>query len=120
MVLGDKRKFLTALLVPDFEALRPWARGQGVIFASDEELVRAPEVKKLFAGEVEPVNAKLARYERIQSWGLVPAEFTIEGGELTPTQKVKRRDQTQVQDTIDRLYPKRTRPAAATERSSGR
>ena len=105
VVLGDKRKFLTALLVPDFEALRPWARGQGVEFASDEELVQAPEVKKLFAGEVEPVNAKLARYERIQSWGLIPAEFTIEGGELTPTQKVKRRViNTKYKDTIDRLY----------------
>jgi long-chain acyl-CoA synthetase len=105
VVLGDKRKFLTALLVPDFEALRPWARGQGVDFADDEQLIAAPQVKKLFAGEVEPVNAKLARYERIQSWGLVPVEFTIEGGELTPTQKVKRRViNSKYKDTIDRLY----------------
>jgi long-chain acyl-CoA synthetase len=105
VVLGDKRKFLTALLVPDFDALRPWARAQGVSFANDDELVKAAPVRKLFAGEVEPVNAKLARYERIQAWDLIPAEFTIEGGELTPTQKVKRRIiNTKYKDVIDTLY----------------
>jgi long-chain acyl-CoA synthetase len=105
VVLGDKHKFLTALLVPDFDALRPWARGQGVAFGSDEELVAAPQVRQLIAGEVEPVNAKLARYERIQAWDLIPAEFTIEGGELTPTQKVKRRIiNSKYKDKIDALY----------------
>ncbi|HEV8238248.1 MAG TPA: long-chain fatty acid--CoA ligase [Thermoanaerobaculia bacterium] len=105
VVLGDKRKFLTALVVPDFDALRPWARAQGVSFANDEELVKAPQVRKLIAAEVEPVNAKLARYERIQAWDLIPAEFTIEGGELTPTQKVKRRIiNTKYKDVIDALY----------------
>ncbi len=105
VVLGDRRKFLTALLVPDFEALRPWARAAGVSFANDEELVKAPGVRKLFAAEVEPVNAKLARYERIQAWDLAPAEFTIETGELTPTQKVKRRViNTKYKELIDGLY----------------
>jgi long-chain acyl-CoA synthetase len=105
VVIGDKRKFLAALLVPDFEALRPWARGQGVTFGSDEELVKAPEVRKLLAAEIEPVNAKHARYERIQAWDLLPAEFTLEGGELTPTQKIKRRVvHNKYKDTIDRMY----------------
>jgi len=105
VVLGDKHKFLTALLVPDFDALRPWARVQGVAFTSDEELVEAPQVRQLIAGEVEPVNAKLARYERIQAWDLIPTEFTIEGGELTPTQKVKRRIiNSKYKDKIDALY----------------
>ncbi len=89
--------------MPDFEALRPWARAQGVAFATDEELVKAPQVRQLIAAEVEPVNAKLARYERIQAWDLIPAEFTIEGGELTPTQKVKRRViNSKYKDEIDR------------------
>jgi len=105
VVLGDRRKFLSALLVPDFEALRPWARGQGIEFANDDELVRAPKVRALFAGEVAPVNDKLARYERIQAWDLIPNEFTLEGGELTPTQKVKRRVINQkYKDVIDRVY----------------
>ena len=105
VVLGDRRKFLSALLVPDFEALRPWARGQGVQFANDAELVAAPQVRALFAAEVAPVNEKLARYERIQAWDLIPQEFTLEGGELTPTQKVKRRViNTKYKDVIDRVY----------------
>ena len=91
VVIGDRRQFLAALLVPDFEALRPWARGQGMAVTSDEELVAAPQVRTLFAAEVEPVNGKLARYEQIRAWDLIPVEFTLEGGELTPTQKVKRR-----------------------------
>jgi long-chain acyl-CoA synthetase len=105
VVVGDRKKFLTALIVPDFDALRPWARGQGVTFSSDEELVKAPQVRKLLGDEIEPVNAKHARYERIQAWDLMPAEFTIEGGELTPTQKIKRRViNTKYKDVLDRLY----------------
>jgi long-chain acyl-CoA synthetase len=105
VVLGDKHKFLTALIVPDFDALRPWARGQGIAFGSDEALVKTPQVRQLIAGEIEPVNAKLARYERIQAWDLIPTEFTIEGGELTPTQKVKRRIiNSKYKDKIDALY----------------
>ena len=48
-------------------------------------------MRKLLAAEIAPVNDKLAKYEQIKAWDLVPQEFTLEGGELTPTQKVKRR-----------------------------
>jgi long-chain acyl-CoA synthetase len=105
VVIGDRRKFLSALVVPDFEALRPWARAQGIEFADDAQLVAAPAVRELFAREIAPVNDKLARYERIQMWDLAPAEFTLEGGELTPTQKVKRRVvNTKYKELIDRMY----------------
>jgi long-chain acyl-CoA synthetase len=105
VVIGDRRKFLSALVVPDFEALRPWARAQGIEFADDAQLVAAPAVRELFAREIAPVNDKLARYERIQVWDLAPAEFTLEGGELTPTQKVKRRVvNTKYKGLIDRMY----------------
>ena len=105
VVIGDRRKFLSALIVPDFEALRPWAESQGITFADDAELVAAPAVRDLIAREIAPVNDKLARYERVQTWDLVPNEFTLEGGELTPTQKVKRRViNTKYKDRIDALY----------------
>jgi long-chain acyl-CoA synthetase len=105
VVIGDKRKFLAALVVPDFDALRPWARAQGVAFADDAQLVEAAAVRELLAKEIAPVNDKLARYERIQTWDLVANEFTLEGGELTPTQKVKRRViNTKYKDQIDRMY----------------
>jgi long-chain acyl-CoA synthetase len=105
VVIGDQRKFLSALIVPDFEALRSWAKSEGVSFAHDQELVADPKVKDLFAREIEPVNGKLARYERIHAWELLAQELTLETGELTPTQKVKRRViDDKYREVIDRLY----------------
>ncbi len=90
-MIGDRRKFLSALLVPDFENLKTWAESSGVGTADREALVASPEVRALFAEEVATVNKELARYEQIHAWELLPDEFTIETGELTPTQKIKRR-----------------------------
>lgn len=105
VVIGDRRKFLSALIVPDFEALAVWAGDRGIADASPAALVANPEVRKLLGDEVESVNRRLAHYEQIVKWDLLPEEFTIEGGELTPTQKVKRRviDQ-KYGDQIDAMY----------------
>ena len=105
VVIGDRRKFLSALLVPDFEALKPWAERQGVSAASNDALIQAPQVRALFKEEVEKVNTGLASFEKIVAWELLPNEFTLETGELTPTQKVKRRVVNQKYgDVIERLY----------------
>ncbi|RPH57742.1 long-chain fatty acid--CoA ligase [bacterium] len=105
VVIGDRRKFLSALLVPDFEALKPWAERQGVSVASNDALIHAPQVEALFKEEVERVNAGLASFEKIVAWELLPDEFTLETGELTPTQKVKRRVINQKYgDVLERLY----------------
>ena len=93
VVIGDRRKFLAALLVPDFEALSAWAGRQGI---ADGDMPRRrpgqdPQVRALIDQEVAAVNKGLARYEQIVAWELLPDEFTLETGELTPTQKVKRR-----------------------------
>lgn len=104
VVIGDRRQYLIALLVPDFEALNPWAAKQGLPGAA-AELLATPEVRELVRREVETVNSQLARYEQIRSWELLPAEFTLEGGELTPTQKVKRRViHDKYGEVIERLY----------------
>jgi long-chain acyl-CoA synthetase len=108
VVIGDRRKFLSALLVPDFEALKPWAEKQGFGGGSAGDmtaLLAHPEVRALYEGEVQAVNKGLAHYEQISAWELLPAEFTLESGELTPTQKVKRRVvYKKYGDVIDRLY----------------
>lgn len=91
VVIGDRRKYLSALLVPDFEALKGWAAEKGLGDKPSEELIREPALRELVAGEVETVNQDLAGYEQIVAWELLPQELTLEGGELTPTQKVKRR-----------------------------
>ena len=105
VVIGDRRKFLSALLVPDFEALKPWAEKQGVHAADNEALIADPKVKELIGHEVAAVNANLAGFEKIVAWELLPNEFTLETGEITPTLKVKRRVVNQKYGPIiDRLY----------------
>ena len=104
VVIGDRRQFLVALLVPDFETLVPWAEKQGLPTAP-AELVATPQVRDLVREEVEAINTQLARYEQVRNWALLPAEFTLETGELTPTQKVKRRVVNEKYgEIIERLY----------------
>jgi long-chain acyl-CoA synthetase len=105
VVIGDRRKFLSALLVPDFEVLRVWADEQGIEETDPAKLVRDHRVRELILGEVRGVNEDLARYEQVQAWELLPDTFSIETGELTPTQKVKRRVIVdKYGNVIDRLY----------------
>jgi long-chain acyl-CoA synthetase len=104
VVIGDRRKFLSALLVPDFEALKSWAQKNGTT-GDVPALLGSPQVRALYEAEVQAVNKGLAHYEQISAWELLPADFTLETGELTPTQKVKRRVvYKKYADVIDRLY----------------
>jgi long-chain acyl-CoA synthetase len=105
VVIGDRRKFLSALLVPDFDALKSWAERQGLASTDPQELIANSAFRELIGKEVNTVNAGLAGFERVVAWELLPNEFTLETGELTPTQKVKRRVINQKYgEVIDRLY----------------
>ena len=105
VVIGDRRKFLSALLVPDFEALKPWAERQGIGASRNQELIQDARVRALIAQEVATVNSGLASFEKIVAWEMLPDEWTLETGELTPTQKVKRRVINQkYSDVLERLY----------------
>jgi len=105
VVIGDRRKFLSALLVPDFEALKPWAERQGIGAGSNQDLIQDARVRALISQEVANVNSGLASFEKIQAWDLLSEEWTLETGELTPTQKVKRRVINQKYgDILERLY----------------
>jgi long-chain acyl-CoA synthetase len=107
VVIGDRRKYLAALLVPDFEALKAWAERNGLGGRDVPALLADPKVRALFEAEVAAVNKGLAHYEQVVAWELVPQEFTLETGELTPTQKVKRRVINQKYgEAIERLYAK--------------
>jgi len=104
VVVGDKRQFLSALLVPDFEAFATWAAAEN-LGGSLAEQIAHPKTRALFKAEVDAVNARLARYEQLRSFEIVPNDFTIEGGELTPTLKVKRRVvQKKYKDLLDKVY----------------
>ncbi|MGE5235759.1 MAG: AMP-dependent synthetase/ligase [Acidobacteriota bacterium] len=90
-VIGDERRFVSALIVPAFPALEDHARARGIPFASRAELIASPQVLALYQERLDAHNRDLARFEQIRKFTLLPAEFTVAGGEITPTLKVKRR-----------------------------
>ncbi|MEW6365347.1 MAG: long-chain fatty acid--CoA ligase [Acidobacteriota bacterium] len=105
IVLGDKRKFCCALIVPTFEKLEAWAGAKGIAFRDRDELVRNKQVLDYMLAEVNRMTPHLAQFERIKKIALLPRDFTIEDGEITPTMKVKRAAvDKKYRDVIDRLY----------------
>jgi long-chain acyl-CoA synthetase len=105
VIVGNRRNFPAALVVPNFESLEAWARAKGVPFKSREELIQRPEVVALYEQAIEEMTPDLAQFEKIKKIALLPREFTLEAGELTPTLKVKRRVvEEKFKDVIDRLY----------------
>ncbi|MEK6288550.1 MAG: long-chain fatty acid--CoA ligase [Acidobacteriota bacterium] len=91
VIVGDKRKYVSALIVPDFERLRAWAKEQGVPTSDKRELIADRRVVDMIKADVNRLTRELADYERVKRIGLLAEEFSIDGGELTPTLKVKRR-----------------------------
>ena len=105
IVLGDKRKYVCALLVPDFERVRAWAKSQGIDPTDKQGLVDDRRVLDLAKAEVTRLTRGLADYEKVKRVALLPTEFTIDGGELTPTLKVRRRIvEEKYQELIESLY----------------
>jgi len=90
-VIGDSKKFISALIVPQFEILERWAKNKGIETLENKELVNHPEVIKLFDDIISKINLKFPRYEQIKKYHLLSNNFSVETGELTPTLKMKRR-----------------------------
>lgn len=89
-VIGDSRKYVTAIIIPAFEALKEYARKKKIEFKSIEDLIRNSEIIKLIAERIEKLQEGLAHFEKIQKFTLLGHEFTIENGELTNTLKIRR------------------------------
>lgn len=91
MVIGDRRKYCTAVVVPAFEVLEKWAASNNVSYNSRKELSQLPEVRELVRLEIDGVNENLASFETIKDFILTEDVFSIETGELTPSLKIKRK-----------------------------
>lgn len=91
VLLGDRRKFPIALLVPNFERLESWAKEAGLRWTSRDELVRRPEVEAYLAGEAKKNLRDLAQFEVPKRFLVLAKDFSIEGGELTPKLSVRRK-----------------------------
>ena len=104
-LIGDRRKYASVIISPHFPLLEDWARANGVTFSNYQELVASVKVRDLYRGIVEDVNKKLAQFETIKKILIVPDEFTVAGGEITPTLKLKRRIiEAKYKQQIEELY----------------
>jgi long-chain acyl-CoA synthetase len=105
VLIGSERKFPAALIVPVWEQLESYCKLKGIEVQSRSELCRHPRIIDLLQRQINALTPNLARYEKIKKVALIENEFTIEGGELTPTLKVKRRviDE-KYRDVIEKLY----------------
>jgi long-chain acyl-CoA synthetase len=105
VLIGDQRKFLSALIVPNFEKLEAWALSSGVKYRDRDALVKDPKVLSLVKQAIDILNGDEPHERQIRAFTLLTNDFTIEGGELTPTMKIKRRViADKYKDVIDRMY----------------
>jgi long-chain acyl-CoA synthetase len=105
VLLGDRRKYAAVLIVPDFAALERRLKDLGRPPGTREDLIHRPDVLALYQEIIDALNRELSQFERIKSLALLPTEFTVESGELTPTLKVKRKVVEQKwRDQIEALY----------------
>ncbi|WP_084960511.1 AMP-dependent synthetase/ligase [Thermoactinospora rubra] len=91
IVVGDRRPYLTALIGIEMDTVGEWARRRGLPYTTYRDLSDKPEVRELVQGVVDSVNSRFARVEQIKRFSFLPKELDHEDGELTATQKVKRR-----------------------------
>jgi len=105
VAIGDRRKFIGALIQVDAEAAGDWAARRALTHSSFEDLTRLPQVADLIKGEIGRANESLARVEQVRGWRLLPKELHQDDGELTATQKVRRRNVTEIWSAlIEEIY----------------
>jgi long-chain acyl-CoA synthetase len=105
MVVGDRRKFIVALVVPNCKTISAKAAEHGIAIATGEEVAAHPFTRTLLHAEIQRLTANLAQYETIKRFALLPGDFTFDNGALTFTMKLKRRVvEEQYRDVIESLY----------------
>lgn len=105
VLIGDRRMFLSALIVPDFEALREYADAHRISYADNDELVSLKQINELMETDLARLQKDLAHFERVRKFTLLDKPFSIEDGELTPSLKVRRKVVEQrYSNLIDGMY----------------
>jgi long-chain acyl-CoA synthetase len=109
VVIGDKRAYLSVIIMIDLENVEKFAQDRDVPFSNYASLTRAPEVQSLIQAEIDKVNTKFARVEQIKQFRLLDTQLTAEDDELTPTMKLKRKFvENKYKDLIHSMYPAST------------
>ena len=105
VLIGDKRTFLSALIVPDFDNLKEFAKSTSVQYVDIPDLLKKKEVIQLYEKEIVQIQKTLANYEKVRKFALMERAFTIEDGEMTPSLKIKRKVvEKKYADEIERMY----------------
>lgn len=107
VVVGENQRFPAALIVPDFAFLREWCTRKGIDMGSMDEMVRHPRVIERYQQETDRFNSLFGHWEQIKKFVLLPAEWSVDGGELTPKLDAKRQViMERYKQLIDELYEK--------------
>jgi long-chain acyl-CoA synthetase len=105
VLIGDRRMFLSALIVPDYEALKEYADAHKIPYSDESELTSNETVHKLIEDDMSKLQKKLANYERVRKFALLDKPFTIETGEITPSLKIKRKVvEEKYNELIEKMY----------------
>jgi len=105
MIVGPERKFVGALIVPAYTNLQEWCKLHNVKAATNEEMIRQPEVLAFYKELVESYNKNFSHVEQIKKFELLPVEWTIDGGEMTPKLSLKRKVVTEkFSKLIEKIY----------------
>jgi len=105
IVIGDRRMFVSALIVPDFEAVKEYADSNKIPYADEKDLVQNDKIYKLLEDDMIRFQKKLANYERVRKFVLLDRPFTIDSGEITPSMKIKRKIvEENYNDLIELMY----------------
>ena len=114
VVIGDRRKFASVVISPNFPMLEDWAQANGIPYSSREQLIADPRARKLYDQVLAELNKKLAQFETIKKVLLVPDDFTVQTGELTASMKLKRRViEDKYRSQIDALYAAGAEPLSS-------
>ena len=104
-IIADERKFVSALIIPEYRLVEEYARANGIDFESREDLCRNEKIYNMMKERIDTIQQQLAHYEQIKRFTLLPHHFSMERGELTNTLKLKRRViNDNYKDEIDRMY----------------
>lgn len=107
MVVGAGEKFTSALIVPSFDLVKDWCKQRNIAVQNREEIICKQEVLNQFKAIIEDYNQHFSHVEQVKKFELLPYEWSIEGGELTPTMKLKRKIiMEKYRDAIQRIYSK--------------
>jgi long-chain acyl-CoA synthetase len=107
VIYGDQKPFASCLLTLNQEAVIQYAQSNSILYGEYEELLKNPKIQAVVSEAMGRVNNQLAKYETVKKWIVLPQEFTVESGDLTPSMKIKRKQIcTKFKDQLEALYSK--------------